>query len=156
MFQDPVGLSNELSCEAGSFSCCLPQVFQSEVLRLYFPVLKSWVAWSVQLPSCSSWFIHMQMWDHPLLKPLPHLPQFYSHHLTVSSLHSGFLSPSFIPVWMNVTYLTPWLSDFHIVRFSGSSGYFLFLNLSPFFRLCEEAECTTYTSILSGSQYLSF
>ena len=22
MFQDPVGLSNELSCEAGSFSCC--------------------------------------------------------------------------------------------------------------------------------------
>ena len=26
---------------------------------------------------------------------------------------------------MNVSSLTPWLLDFHTVRFSGSSGYFL-------------------------------
>ena len=25
---------------------------------------------------------------------------------------------------MNVSSLTPWLSDFHLVRFSGSSGWF--------------------------------
>ena len=40
-FQDPVSLSKELSCEAGSFSCPLNphRFFQSEVLRLYFPTL---------------------------------------------------------------------------------------------------------------------
>ena len=32
--------------------------FQSEVLRVYFPALEPWVAWSVSFPSCSSWFIH--------------------------------------------------------------------------------------------------
>ena len=39
-FQDPVGLSKELSCEAGSFShCCNPYRFlQPELLRL--PVLE--------------------------------------------------------------------------------------------------------------------
>ena len=45
------------------------------------------------------------------------------------------------PVWMNVSSLTPWLSDFHIVKFSGSSGYFLFLNLLLSFWLWEEAKC---------------
>ena len=40
-----MGLSNELSCEAGSFSCCLNphRCFQLEVLRLYFPALGPWV-----------------------------------------------------------------------------------------------------------------
>ena len=43
---------------------------------------------------------------------------------------------------MNVSPLPPWLSDSHTVRFSGSSGYFLFLNLLlSFFWLCEEAKC---------------
>ena len=38
-----MGLSNNLSCEAGSFSCCrpqLPQVFSIRGLRLYFPELE--------------------------------------------------------------------------------------------------------------------
>ena len=45
-FQDPVGLSNQLSCEAGSFSCCHlnpHRCFQSEALRPYFPELGPWV-----------------------------------------------------------------------------------------------------------------
>ena len=42
------------------------RVFQSEVLRLYFPALETWVAWSVSLSSCSFLFIHMQMWDCPV------------------------------------------------------------------------------------------
>ena len=54
-------VSNELSCEAGSFSlCCLnPHRYsQSESLRLYFP----WIVQSVLLPSCSSWFIRTLNW----------------------------------------------------------------------------------------------
>ena len=77
-----MGLSNKLSCEAGHFSCCclnLHRCFQSEALRLYFPALEPWAAGSVSLPSCSSPFIHMQMWGCPVcqlppclvLQPLP-------------------------------------------------------------------------------------
>ena len=41
----------EISCEAGSFSCCLNphRCFQSEALSLYFPVLEPWVVRSVSL-----------------------------------------------------------------------------------------------------------
>ena len=63
-----MGLSNELSSEAGSFSCCLNphRISQSKDLRLYFPTLEPWVVWSLSLPSCSSQFICRQMWDCPL------------------------------------------------------------------------------------------
>ena len=47
------------------------KIFQSEFLRLYFPVLEPWVAWSVSLPSCPSRFICTHMWDCPLHQPLP-------------------------------------------------------------------------------------
>ena len=68
-----MGLWNKLSCEAGSFSHCHNphRFFQSEVLRLYFPTLEPWFASSVSLPRCSSWLIHMQMWDYLLHQPLP-------------------------------------------------------------------------------------
>ena len=47
-----------------------------------------------------------------------------------------------LPVWMNVSSLTPWLSDFHMVQLSVSSGCFLFLNLLlSFFWLCKKAKC---------------
>ena len=47
-----------------------------------------------------------------------------------------------LSVWTNVSALTPWLSDFHTVWFSGSSGCILVLNLLlSFFWLCEEANC---------------
>ena len=44
-FLGPGGLSNELSCEAGSFSHHLipHRFFQSEILRLYFPTQEPWV-----------------------------------------------------------------------------------------------------------------
>ena len=52
------------------------------------------------------------------------------------------LSPPLLPLWMNVSSLTPWLLDFHAVRFFWHSGCFLFLNLLlSFFWLCEEAQC---------------
>ena len=109
-----------------------PQVFSVRGLRLYFPALEPWVPWSVLFPSCSSKFICMWMWDHPVLNPLP----------LCESSTPGCPSLPLLPVWMNVSSLTPWLSDFHTVRFSVSSGcFFLFLNLLSFFCLCEEAQC---------------
>ena len=49
-------LSNDLSCEAGSLSCCLnpPQVFSPRGLKLYFPALEPWVMWFALLPCCLS------------------------------------------------------------------------------------------------------
>ena len=52
-------------------------------------------------------------------------------------LRPSCLSASLIPVWVNVSSLTPWLSGFHTVRFSGSSGCFLFVYLLLSFRLCK-------------------
>ena len=79
------------------------------------------------------------------------LAQFASHCLSpwalqpppcCASSHPSCLCPPLLLVWMNVSSLTPWLLDFHIVRFSGNSGYFLFLNLLLFFFwLCEEVKC---------------
>ena len=132
--QDPVGLSNELSYETGSFSGhhTTHRCFQSAVLRLYFPAPEPWVEWCASLPSCSSWFICTQMWDCPLHQPQPHRV----HQLLPSREYSPLLL-----VWVNVSSLTPWLSDFHTFQFSGSSGYFLFLNLLLSFWSCEEAQC---------------
>ena len=123
-----LGVSNELSCKAGSFSHCHnPHRFlQPEVLRLSFPTLEPWVAWSVSLPSCSSWFICMQMWDHLLANWSS------SHHLAAYPLCHSCPSLSLLLVWMNVSFLTPWLLDFHTVHFPGISAYFLFLNYCPF------------------------
>ena len=128
-----MGLSNKLSCEAGSFShhCNPPMFFQSEVLRLYFPALDPWFAQSISLHSCSSCFNHMQMWDCWST----------SRCLASSPLCPSCPSPPLLLVWINVSSFTPWLSDFHTVQFSGSSGWFLFLNLLSFFWLCKEAKC---------------
>ena len=75
-----VCLSNELSCEAGSFSCCCdPRRFLlANVLRLYFPTLEPWLVQSVLFPSCSPQFIHTQMWDCPLCQLQPCLPWSFS------------------------------------------------------------------------------
>ena len=64
-FQDPMGLSSKLSCKAESFSQP-PQVFSVRCFETYFPTLEPCVMQSVSLPSCSSWFIFMQMYDLPL------------------------------------------------------------------------------------------
>ena len=139
-----MGLSNKLSCEAGSFSHHLSphRFFQSEDLRLYCPMLEPWVMWSVLLPSCSSPFICTKMWDHLLLQ----LPPCHKSSLP------GCLSPPLLPVWMNVSSLSPWFSDFYTVRFSVSSGCFLFLNCCcPSFGCARRHSMSTYTSILARS-----
>ena len=81
------------------------------------------------------------------------LPRSSSHHLAVSPLCPGHLSLSLLPVWMNVSSLTPWLSDFNTGRFSGSSGWFLFLSLLlSFFWLCKEAKCI-YLCLQLGQKF---
>ena len=61
-------------------------------------------------------------------------------------------------VWMNVSSLSPWLSDFHTVQFSVSSGWFLFLNCCcPSFGCERRHSASTYASILAKrlfSQYV--
>ena len=47
--------------------------FQSEVLRLHFPALESWVAQFILLPSFSSQLICTQMWNYPVHQHPPHL-----------------------------------------------------------------------------------
>ena len=60
------------------------------------------------------------------------------HHLA-----AGSVSPPFLPVWLFwlTVSLIPWLSEFHAVWFSGTSGFLLILDwlLSSFWS-CEEAE----------------
>ena len=65
-----------------------------------------------------------------------------SNHLAAHPLCPCYPSPPLLSVWMNVSSLIPWLSDFYTVQFSGSSSYFLFLSLLlSFFWLCKEAKC---------------
>ena len=60
-------------------------------------------------------------------------------------------SLSLLPVWMNVSSLSPWLLDFREVRFSVSSGFFLFLNCRcPSFGCGRRHMVSTYASILAG------
>ena len=94
--------------------------FQSEVLSLYFPTLEPWVVQSVSLPSHSSWFTRTQMWDLLVLQPPPRLV--CQLPPCCESSPPSYLSLPLLPVWMNVSSLTPWLSDFHTVQSSGSSG----------------------------------
>ena len=70
----------------------------------------------------------------------PHLAH-RVHCLGEGTLHlPGCRSPPCLSVWMNVS-LTPWLSEFHAVWYSGSSGCLFFKNwLLSFFCLCEEGK----------------
>ena len=98
----PQGLSNELSCEAGSFSCChnSHRCIDPEVLRLYFPTLEPWVARSVSLPSCSSWFIHNECGNNHSI----------SHHLTRLILQPQPCCASF-PPWLPISTLSTRLDE---------------------------------------------
>ena len=92
-----MGVSNELSCETGSFSHALnPQrCFQSGALRLNFPVLEPWVVPSISLPSLSarkcgttqSAVCHLtESASHHLACPIPPaLPRVLSAQLPISA-----------------------------------------------------------------------
>ena len=86
-------------------------------------------------------------WPAPFHNPPP------CRRLAASPLHPGCPSPPFLPAWVNVSSLSPWLSDFHTVWFSVSSGCFLFVNCCcPSFGCASRHSVSAYASILAGSQ----
>ena len=92
-------------------------------------VLERWVVWSVSLPSCSSCLSTGKCGT----------TQSTSHRLAECTLCPSCLSLLLLPVWVNVSSSTPWLSDCHTVFFLWQFWLFLFLNLLlSFLRLCKE------------------
>ena len=75
------------------------QVFQSDVLRLYFPSLEPWDAQSVLFSSCLSQFICTGIWDHLLCQLLPHP---VSLPCCKSSPSAAYLLTSYQSGWMFV------------------------------------------------------
>ena len=92
----------------------------------------------------------------PIHSTIRHLAGSASLHLAGSPLHPGCASLPLLPVWINVSSLSPWLSDFHVVRFSVSSGCFLFLNCCCSFGCARRHSVSTYASILAGSSHSLF
>ena len=141
-----MGLSNDLSCEAGSFSCSCPNTHRHfhSGLRLYFPTLEPMVTQSASLPRHFSLFVCVRMLGLGVLPaalpapfsatlesgPLslyvckcrvaestscqtacpvcPTLSQSRSRHSNESPLHPSCSSPPLLPVWINVSFLSPW------------------------------------------------
>ena len=134
-FLAPMGLSNNLSCEAGSFSHC--HLNPTDVFSQRF--------WGFISP-------HFNPGLHALSHS-PVVPPSLSERECGTAQSTSCPSPSRLPVWMNVSSLSPLLSDFHIVRFSGSSGCVLLLNLLlSFFWLCEETQCV-YQCLHLGQKF---
>ena len=141
-----MGLSNDLSCEAGSFSCCR--------LNPHGFISPSWspglcgLFCSPPLPpglsmrECGAAGSASSCIACPVRSTIRHLAG------------SGCPSPPLLPVWMNVSSLSPWLWDFRAVPFSVSSSCFSFLNCCcPSFGCARRRSVSTYSSILAGTQF---
>ena len=134
-------------------------MFSIRGLRLYFPELEPWVAWSVSLPCHSFRFIYARMWGAasascptacPVRPTICH--PFGSSSIAGSPLCPACPSLTLLLVWMMASSLSPWLSDLPAVGFSVSSGCFLFLNCCCLsFGCARRRSVSTYASILAGS-----
>ena len=56
-------------------------------------------------------------WDCPIHQPPPCPPSLSAATLFTGPHHLGCPPPPLLPVWMNVSSLTPWLSDFYSLIF---------------------------------------
>ena len=124
-----------------SFSHCHnPHRFlQSEVLRLYFPTLESWVAQSVSFPQFLLAYLHANVGALGL--PATTLP-----NQVLQPLPCHKSSPPQLPISAPPTSLDGcFFFNFLIVGLTYSLIFclfcFLFLNLLSFFWLCEEVQC---------------
>ena len=133
-----------------------PQVFSVSGLRLTSRCWNSGLCGlspcppaAVSLASCS--FAHPTPQSATLLHNPP--PWWVCQPLPCcESSPPGCSSPPLLVIWMNVSSLSPWLSDFHTVRFVVSSGCFLFLNCyCPSFGCARRHSVSIYASILAGS-----
>ena len=81
--------------------------------------------------------------EGPPAPPATALLQVLSTRLPISTCPTGL---------NECLFFISWLLDFHTVRFSVSSGCFLFLNCCcPFFGCARRHSVSTYASILAGS-----
>ena len=140
-----MGLSKEPSCEAGSFSHNFNphRVLQPEVLRLSF----SW-AGNLGYRVCLTPQLFLLAYLHVNVG-LPCMPEATLPAQTTTLLCAILprcLSPPLLPVWMNASSLIPWLSDFHTIQFSGSSGWVVVLLL-----VMRGSKGYTYAPILARS-----
>ena len=147
-----MGVFNKLFCEPKSFSQhCNPHRFlESEVLRLYSlcrnPRLCGLSCSLVVPPGLSTCECGTTWSTSPCAHSSPPYTSSPTSVLQLPPCHASslpWLHFSAHPACLNeCSSLTPWLLDFHTVRFLGSSGYFLFFKLLlSFFWLCKEAKC---------------
>ena len=124
---------------------------QPEGLRLYFP------RWSMGCTISLAPQLFLPVYLHAcvgsLSLPATTLPASVHQLPPCPESSPPLLIVSASPTTLNECFFfNSWVSNFHTVRFPGSSGYFLFLNLLlSFFSLGEEASISTYTSILAKS-----
>ena len=126
-----MGLSNELSCELGSFSCCLNshRFFSVRGLRLYFPELVPWVVGLSRSPVVPPVYLHVNV-GPPVLQPPCCLESSLPGCLSPPLLLSGCFF--FISLVVGLPYSS---------IFCQFCLFFVFKLLSSFFWLCEEAPC---------------
>ena len=119
-FQDPGGLSNELSCETGSFSCCRRphRCFPVRGFEALFPCTGA-LGCVVSLTPQLFLSVYLQADVGPPVLPASAspLPRVLSTQLPISAPPTG-LDECFFSIQS--------CSDFHTVQFSGSYSYFLF------------------------------
>ena len=121
-----MGLSKDLSCEAGSLTCCRPNPqgrFQSEVFKLYFPALEPWVTRSASLPGYLCTHVGPQgllvvKLPEPLVPPSASLGPAMATRVLPAQVPVS-TPPTGLDVCFFFIYL---VSDFLAVRFSVSSG----------------------------------
>ena len=127
-----------------------PRVFSVRGLRLYFPMLKPWVAQSASHPRCSSRFIYAQMWGRRVHNLPPRWvrqspPCRYPFHPAAS------LCPSYWSGWMFLLYLLGCRTSIQLDFLSVLVGFCFSIVVVLLFWLCEEAQCVYHTFILARS-----
>ena len=101
------------------------------------------------LPATTLWGLLAAIWPAPFHN-LP--PRWIRQPHCCESLWPSCLSPPLLPVWMNISSLSPWLLDFCTVPLFVSSCCFLSLNCCcPSFGCVRRRSVSTYASIVAGS-----
>ena len=147
----PCGSLQRALCEAGSFSCCLNthRCFQSEILRLYFP---TWNPGLCGLPRSQDVPPSLSEFDCRITHSASHCLAPPSFSCPLAERPLPWLPVSTSPISLDKCFFfNSLVVGFPYDQFSGSSGYFLFLNLLlSFFWFCEEAQCVDLRLHLGG------
>ena len=138
-------LCNELCCETRNFSHCLnPKGFYSQRFGGFISPHWNPGLQTFSLPSCSNWFILMQMWDRPVAT----LPAWSSrHHLATCPLCPSDQSECFFFGSLVVSL------PYNLVFWQ----FWLFFKFVVFFLLvCKETKCIYLQLYLGWKSHFSF